>query len=76
MVSSKPQPTGPSDGLMYYPGYYLEESYLSAKMQSVFSTAPAPADWAIRRFSVLSRTLVGGVLPLGRNAFGVFYSPS
>ena len=27
-------------------------------------------------FSVISRTLVGGVLPLCREAVGVFYSPS
>ncbi len=30
----------------------------------------------IRLFSVISRTLVGGVLPLCREAVGVFYSPS
>ena len=31
---------------------------------------------AIRFFSVISRTLIGGVLPLCRVAVGVFYSPS
>ena len=30
----------------------------------------------IRLFSVITRTLVGGVLPLCRGAVGVFYSPS
>ena len=30
----------------------------------------------IRLFSVISRTLVGGVLPLFREAVGVYYSPS
>ena len=30
----------------------------------------------IKLFSVISRTLVGGVLPLCREAVGVFYSPS
>ena len=30
----------------------------------------------IRLFSVISRTLVGGVLPHGRDTVGVFYSPS
>ena len=29
----------------------------------------------IRLFSVISRTLVGGILPLCRDAVGVFYSP-
>ena len=33
--------------------------------------------WLTRLFSVISRTLVGGcVLPLCREAVGVFYSPS
>ena len=32
------------DGSMPYPGLLLEESYLSAAMQSVYSTAPT--DWA------------------------------
>ena len=31
----------PSDGLMSYPENSLEESYSSAEMQSVYSTAPA-----------------------------------
>ena len=34
----------PSEGLILYPGYSLEESYPSAEMQSVYSTAPV--DWA------------------------------
>ena len=34
----------PSDCLVSYPGHLLEESYLSAEMQSVYSTAPA--NWA------------------------------
>ena len=33
----------PSGGLMSYPGHALGEFYLSAEMQSVYSTAPA--DW-------------------------------
>ena len=32
--------TSPSDGLMLCPGHSLGESYLSAEMQSVYSTAP------------------------------------
>ena len=46
--------------------------YPFAKMQSAYSTAPA--DWA-RWFSIISRTL-GEVLPLSRDAGGVFYSSS
>ena len=34
----------PSNSLMSYPGYLLMESYPSAEMQSVYSTAPA--NWA------------------------------
>ena len=34
----------PSDCLALYPGQSLEESYHSAEMQSVYSTAPT--DWA------------------------------
>ena len=34
----------PSDCLMSYPGHSLGDSYPSAEMQSVYSTAPA--DWA------------------------------
>ena len=33
-----------SDGLVLYPGYLFGESYPSAKMQSVYSSAPA--NWA------------------------------
>ena len=56
----QPQPTGPQDTCM-------EESYPSAEMQSVYSTAPA--NWATRH-------LHGGVLPFCRDAVSVFYSPS
>ena len=49
----QPQPTWPS----------LGESYPSAEVQSVYSTAPA--DWA----------LIGGALPLCWGAVGVFNSP-
>ena len=35
--------TSPSDCLVLYPGHSLGESYPSAEMQSVYSTAPA--DW-------------------------------
>ena len=34
----------PSDGFVSYPGHLLGESYTSAEMQSVYSTAPV--DWA------------------------------
>ena len=49
------------------PGRSLGEFYPSAEMQSVCSTSPA--DWA-------TRTLVGRVLPLCRDAVCVFYIPS
>ena len=57
----------PSDCLVSYLGYSLEESYLSAEIQSVYSTAPA--DWA-------TGDSFGGVLPLCRDTVGVFYCPS
>ena len=40
--------------------------------------ATIPKDWSlsIRVFNVISWTLVGRVLPLCRDAVGVFYSPS
>ena len=50
------QPIGP---------HSLRESYTSAEMQSMYSTAPA--DWS---------TLVAGVLHLCRDAVNVFYSSS
>ena len=50
----QPQPTGPS----------LMESYPSAEMHSVYSTAPT--DWVF----------VGGVLPVCRDVAGVFCRPS
>ena len=56
----QPQPTGP-------PGHLLRESYPSAEMQSAYSTASA--DWA-------TRTLIERVLPLCRDAVGIFYSLS
>ena len=37
--------TSPLDCLVSYPGHSLGESYSSAEMQSVYSTAPA--DWVI-----------------------------
>ena len=42
------------------------------------STFPKSSNWSltIRWFNVISRALIGrGVLPLRRDAFGVFYSP-
>ena len=48
---------------MSYLGHLLGGSYLSAEMQSVYSTAPA------------DKALIGGVLPLCRDAVSVFYSP-
>ena len=58
--------TGPSssDCLVSYPGHSLGKSYPSAEMQSLYSAAPT--DWV---------TLVGGVLPLWRDAVSVFWSP-
>ena len=56
----QPQPIGPPEDLW-------GESYLSAEMQSVYSTAPA--NWATRR-------LVGRVLPLCKDAVSLFYHPS
>ena len=50
-----------------YPGYLLGDSY-SAKMQSVYSTAPANWD--------TGHSLVRRVLPLCRDAVSVFYSPN
>ena len=43
---------------------------------SVFLNSQATWNLPIRLLSVISRTLVGGFLPLGREAIGVFYSPS
>ena len=62
----------PSDCLALYLGHLLGESYPSALMQSVYSTDPAYWE-TIRLFSVISRTLVEGVLLLG---ISVFYCPS
>ena len=46
----------PSDYLVSYPGHSLEkESYPSAEMQSVYSTAPADWDTWTRFFPVLHR---------------------
>ena len=56
-----------SDSLLSYLGNLLGESYPSAGVQTVYSTAPA--DWA-------TRALVRGVLLLCREAVGVFYSTS
>ena len=56
----QPQPTWP-------PGHLLRESYSSAEMQLVYSTASA---------SLTTRTLVEGVLLLSRDAVGIFFSPS
>ena len=64
----------PSDCLMSYPGHSLSGGYSSAEVQSLYSTALA--DWAIRLFSVISRTLVGWVLPLCRDAVGVSLAPT
>ena len=58
-----------SDCLVSYPGHWLGESYLSVEMQSVYSVAPA-------KWTVISRTLVGGVSPLCRDAVSVFGSSS
>ena len=66
-LSSSITGTSPSDCLVSYPGHLLQESYSSAELQLVYSTAPA--NWVTRR-------LVGGVLPLCRDAVSLFYSPS
>ena len=42
--------TSPSDCLVSYPGHSLGESYPTAEVQSVYSTAQA--DWVIRRVNV------------------------
>ena len=44
LQSSRITEASPSDILMLYPGHSLGGSYPSAKMQLVYSTAPA--DWA------------------------------
>ena len=54
------QPNGP-------PGHSLAGSYTSTEQQLVYSTIPA--DWA-------TRTLIGRVLPLCREAVSVFYISS
>ena len=56
----QPQPTWP-------PGHLLTESYSSAEMQLVYSTASA---------NLTTRTLVEGVLVLSRDVVGIFYSLS
>ena len=78
-------------GVFYIPnrlGQSFEDFYLSAEMQSVYSTSPI--DWAsrLRIFTSLQKCswcilhpkwtgpVVWGFLPLGRNAVGVFYIPS
>ena len=43
--------TSPADFLVSYPGHSLVGSYLSAEVQSVYSTAPT--DWAIKDFKDL-----------------------
>ena len=48
---------------------------MSIKEYSAFLKAPALLDLH-HQFRVISKTLVGGVLPFGRNAVGVFYSLS
>ena len=47
--------TSPSDCLVSYTGHSLEESYSSADMQSVYSTAPADL--------ATGHLLEGGVIP-------------
>ena len=44
LLSSSITEASPSDCLVSYPGYSLGESYPSAKIQSVYSTASV--DWA------------------------------
>ena len=53
-----------SDCFVSYLGHSLGDSQPSTEMQSMYSSAPV--DWA---------TLVEEVLPLCRDAVGVFYSP-
>ena len=76
-----------SNHLVSYPGHSFSESYLSAEGQSVYPTAPA--DWATRWGRVTPQQrcsrcilqpkstgpLIRGVLPLCREAIGLFYSP-
>ena len=48
--------TSPSDCLVFYPGHSLGESYPSAEMQSVYSTAPGA--WATISLVSLLRIFV------------------
>ena len=70
--------TSPSDCLVSYLGHLLGESYPSAEIQSVYSNWLGQTHFhTIRLFNVISKTLIGvGVLPLGNDVVGVFYSPS
>ena len=60
----------PSDYLVPYPGYWLSESYPFVEMQSVYSIKTWLSQLAnqsfrlFRWFSIISRTLVEGVIPL------------
>ena len=56
-----------SDFLVSYPGFLLGGAYFSAEILSVYSTALD--DWNTGHS-------LGGVLPLFRDAVGVFYSAS
>ena len=49
---------------------------MAIKGYSAFPKTPTHWSLIIRLLSAISRTLVGGVLPLCRDAAGVFYSPS
>ena len=60
--------TSPSDCLVSDIRHSLDGSYLSAEMQSVYSTAPA--EW------VTGHSLMGWVLLLCQDSVSVFYSPS
>ena len=55
----------PSNCFVSYPGHSLEESYPSAKMQSVYSTPTTEC---------ATMKVVGGVLPLCRDAVVVYYT--
>ena len=58
-----------SDCLMSYPEHSLGESYSSAEMQSVYSTAPA--DWASVKFDKLSKIQRSGKIKCKKVVFKV-----
>ena len=52
------------------------ESWLGRNSKWYSPNSPKIWDWRFRWFSIICRTLGVGILPLGRDAVGVLYSPS